>query len=109
MKTNYFILIQLLFLSAVSAQQISNEVIEEVENNENLISFVNSFPNPSDDFVRINVDANFNRVVLKAKTHELYTLEADNNIIDISELPKGIYTVRIDTIDRIYFSKLFKK
>lgn len=112
MKIKYsFILIQFFFLNVMFSQQRADNNITEKENviDDGLISFVNSFPNPSEDFIKINVNANFREVILKARTNELFKLPADNKIVDVTTLPKGIYTIRIDTIDRIYFSKLFKK
>ncbi|NAS31527.1 hypothetical protein GTQ40_11135 [Flavobacteriaceae bacterium R38] len=108
MKIKYaLVLIQFFFLNVMFSQQ--NNIEDENVTNSNLISFVNAFPNPSEDFIKINVDANFREVTLKAKTNELFKLPVDNKIVDITTLPKGIYTIRIDTVDRIYFSKLFKK
>ena len=112
MKIKYsFILIQFFFLNAMFSQQATDNSIIEKENvvDNSLVSFVNAFPNPSEDFIKINVNANFREVILKARTNELFKLPADNKIVDVTTLPRGIYTIRIDTVDRIYFSKLFKK
>ena len=106
MKINYFFaLLFSLFLNSVFSQQAT----EKEKTDSNIVSYVNAYPNPSEDFIKINLEANFREITLKAKTNELYTLPVDNNIVDVSTLPKGIYTIQITTLEGIYFSKLFKK
>lgn len=117
MKKNYiFILITIFSFGFLLAQDndtaevlIVEEGIDNVIYNDNLVSYVNVYPNPGIEFIKINVAGDFNEVILKAQTQEQFILPADNKIVDISKLHRGIYTISIKTKDHIYLAKLFKK
>ena len=111
MKTNYALIVFLFIgLTKVVAQEKANLLQEnELVGATVSISYVDAFPNPTQDFIRIHLNETFREVRIKAKTQELYVLKADNNIVDVSTLPKGIYTLRVDTLNGIYYSKLYKR
>ena len=118
-KLYTFFFLQFLLLGTLQAQskdfedfvnaQYKGSTQKQFVINNQAVSFINTFPNPAENLIRINIDANFREVIIRAKTQELYKLKADNKIVDVSALPKGVYTVRIDTTNGIYFSKLYKR
>ena len=70
--------------------------------------FVNVYPNPASDILHVNINSNLvNKVVIynaAGKNISSTILQNGDNIIDIKNLPKGMYVVKIlsDTDSKIY-------
>lgn len=74
------------------------------------INRVSLYPNPSKDFITIDLDESF--------FYEIYDLQskkvrsesiAQNNTIDVSSLKRGVYVLKVTTNNEVYTQKIFKK
>lgn len=68
------------------------------------------FPNPAKDILNITSDVNIKEVSIINSIGQISKFEIINNSINISILPKGIYTVKIkDESDNLYINKVIKE
>lgn len=74
------------------------------------INRVNLYPNPTNDYITIDLDESF--------FYEIYDLQskkvssesiAQNNTINVSSLNRGIYILKVTTNNEVYTQKIFKK
>lgn len=72
---------------------------------------LNIFPNPIDNDIR------FSGINLVNSRYHIYDINgrekqfgkiADQNVIEVSPLPSGLYFLRIDTGDKLYMAKFIK-
>ena len=70
------------------------------------------YPNPAKDFVNLFIQGNIQSRVrissITGKTIKIMTLDMENNNIDISELPSGMYFISIEDGEEIITKKLIK-
>ncbi|PKQ63141.1 hypothetical protein BZG02_10285 [Labilibaculum filiforme] len=70
------------------------------------------FPNPAKDYVTLYIQGNIQSKVkissITGKTIKMLTLDQENNTIDVSNLPSGIYFISIEDGDEIISKKLIK-
>lgn len=70
------------------------------------------YPNPAKDYVNLYIQGNIQSKVrittITGKTIKLMTLDMENNNIDISELPSGMYFISIEDGEEIITKKLLK-
>ena len=74
-------------------------------------STINMFPNPVKNFLNIDDNGiNIQQVkILSFNGQELFTLSNDFNRIDVNNLKKGLYMVKIVTDKGIFIKKMLKK
>lgn len=78
--------------------------LDIAENNADEISV---YPNPADDIV--NVVGDSKKIELIEINGQLMEIEVKNKQIDISNLPSGVYLMRIESSEGIHYKKLIKK
>ena len=70
------------------------------------------FPNPAKDFVNLYIRGNIQSKVrissITGKTLQILTLNQEDNTIDISNLPSGMYFISIEDGDEVITKKLIK-
>jgi alpha-tubulin suppressor-like RCC1 family protein len=82
-----------------------------IDENSALFNEIKIYPNPSNDFVTIETpNEEANKVVLyDIFLIKSYSVTLLDNKIDISDLPQGVYIIKISTDSTTYFSKIVKK
>jgi len=70
------------------------------------------FPNPTQDFVNLYIQGNIQSRVrissITGKTLQILTLNQEDNTIDVSNLPSGMYFISIEDGDEVITKKLIK-
>lgn len=83
--------------------------IEELE-----IEQINAFPNPCQDFIQINIPNKGEKITIEIFDLEgamVEQIQGGNPVdkIKVSELPEGLYLLKINTEEKQYTSKFLKK
>lgn len=66
------------------------------------------FPNPSEGFVTISTTQAINSISIIDLFNKSYPVTLINNSVDIAELPKGIYILKINVNKKNYYEKIYK-
>lgn len=90
---------------------LEQDALSVKQENLNDLVDVNVFPNPTSEFINIQVD---NQQIKNIKIFnligkEVFTAETNNQPINVSELSKGIYIVKVKTDKKIFSKKIVKK
>lgn len=68
------------------------------------------FPNPADNYIRLNLTGSYDMTITDVLGRTLIKAKlADNQTVDVSSLPMGIYSVRIDSNGIEKVSKFIKQ
>jgi len=94
-------------LAAVNA--VGDDGIEEIDNQGIMV-----YPNPASDVIYINyspVEVRFiaSQIKILDINGQLMNVHVQNDQIDISDLPNGVYLLKIESSDGIFYEKLIKK
>ena len=87
-------------LAAVNA--VGDDAIEEIDT-----QIIKVYPNPAKDIV--NVVCENDKIQLMDINGQLLMVDVTNNQIDISTLPNGVYLIKIESPDGVFYEKLVKK
>lgn len=61
---------------------------------------INLYPNPSNDYIRIEADKTFDRFEIYNSVGQQFILPSNNNMIDVSQLSSGLYFISIRFNDK---------
>jgi hypothetical protein len=75
-----------------------------------LINKINIYPNPSNDYITIDLNESFFYEIYDLQSKKVSSKFIDqNNVIDVSGLNTGVYVLSITTSSNVYTQKIFKK
>lgn len=75
-----------------------------------LINKINIHPNPSNDYITIDLNESFFYEIYDLQSKKVSSKFIDqNNVIDVSGLNTGVYVLSITTSSNVYTQKIFKK
>lgn len=82
-------------------------MIGHLDVSENNADEISVYPNPASDIV--NVVCDNEKIELMDINGQLTVINVYDNKIDISDLPSGVYLIRIETLEGFVYKKLIKK
>ncbi|MFN4027892.1 MAG: T9SS type A sorting domain-containing protein [Flavobacterium sp.] len=79
---------------------------------DNITDYFGIFPNPATDYLNIknilNLDVK-NITIFDMNGKQIINISSNNSIIEINSIPKGLYIVRVETINNTFNYKLSKQ
>lgn len=82
-------------------------MVGHLDVDENHNDEISVYPNPADDIV--NVLGCNGKIELMDINGQVTVINVENNKIDVSNLPSGVYLMKIETSESIFYKKLIKK
>jgi choice-of-anchor B domain-containing protein len=74
------------------------------------INRVNLYPNPTNDYLTIDLDESFFYEIFDLQSKKVSSESiTKNNTIDVSGLNRGVYILKVTTNNEVYTQKIFKK
>ena len=89
---------------------IGTSIITELDNNIDLNSKVNIYPNPTSNHISIDTELNISEINIIDITGKIVMITKENtNTINIVNLSDGIYFIKLTTDERIITKKFVKQ
>lgn len=87
----------------------TNNILATNETAKDIKLAISVYPNPSSDFVSVKSDSKINKINVFDITGKSLSVQANDNTLDVRQLPVGTYIISIETNDGVYSNKFIKK